>query len=79
MQAIPKDEWIPRFARKLREMIPEATGDEAMSLALVEATFPKADDLTPKEAVEICLLEEPPGVFDDGQPSDGTAGSDNPS
>lgn len=60
-QRIPKDEWVPRFARKLREQLPEVSGDEAMALALAEATYPEADDLTPEEAVEIYLLEEPPG------------------
>ncbi len=49
-----------RFARKLREQLPEVSGDEAMSLALAEATYPEAEDLTPEEAVEIHLLEEPP-------------------
>ena len=59
-QQIPKDEWVPRFARALREQLPEVSGDEAMSLALAEANFPEAQDLTPEEAVEIYLLEEPP-------------------
>lgn len=60
MQKIPKDEWVPRFAKKLREMLPEVSGNEAMALALAEATYPEAEDLTPDEAVEIYLLEEPP-------------------
>jgi hypothetical protein len=60
MQKIPKDEWVPRFARKLRELIPEVSGDEAMDLALAEATYPEAGELTPEEAVEVYLLEEPP-------------------
>jgi hypothetical protein len=60
MQKIPKDEWVPRFAKKLREILPEVSGNEAMDLALAEATYPEAEDLTPEEAVEIYLLEEPP-------------------
>lgn len=61
VQMIPKDEWVPRFAKALREQLPEVSGDEAMALALAEATYPESDDLTPEEAVEIYLLEEPPG------------------
>jgi hypothetical protein len=61
-QRIPKDEWVLRFAKKLREQLPEVSGDEAMALALGEATYPEAEDLTPEEAVEIYLLEEPPGA-----------------
>ncbi len=60
MQPIPMDEWVPRFARKLREQLPEVSGDETMNLALAESIFPEAADLTPEEAVEIYLLEEPP-------------------
>jgi hypothetical protein len=61
MPQIPKDEWVPRFAKAFREQVTEVSGDEAMGLALAEATYPEADDLTPEEAVEIYLLEEPPG------------------
>jgi len=43
-------------------------GDDAMGLALAEATFPEASDLTPEEAAEIYALEEPPG--DVGAPGD---------
>jgi hypothetical protein len=60
MPQIPKDEWVPRFAKALREQVPEVSGNEAMSLALAEATYPEAEDLTPEQAVEIYLLEEPP-------------------
>jgi hypothetical protein len=60
---IPKDEWVPRFAKKLRQLQPGVQGDDAMSVALAEATYPEAQDLTPEEAVEIYSLEEPP---DDG-------------
>lgn len=62
--SVPKDDWVLRFANRLREMIPKATSEEAMGLALVEVTYPEANDLTPEEAVEIYLLEEPPGEFD---------------
>jgi len=65
MQKIPKDEWVPRFAKKLRETLPEVSGNEAMDLALAEATYPEAQDLTPEEAVEIYLLEEPPADVGD--------------
>jgi hypothetical protein len=68
MPMVPRDEWVPRFAKKLREMLPEVSGSEAMDLALAEATFPEAEDLTPEEAVEIYLLEEPPA--DVGRPAD---------
>ncbi len=60
VQMIPKDEWVPRFAKALRGQLPEVSGDEAMALALAEATYIESD-LTPEEAVEIYLLEEPPG------------------
>lgn len=56
---IPKDEWVPRFAKRLLEMIPEASGNEAIGLELAKATYSEAGDLTPEEAVEIYLLEEP--------------------
>jgi hypothetical protein len=61
MPHVPKDEWIPRFARKLRELIPEVAGEEAMSLAFAESMFPEAEELTAEEAAEIYLLEEHPG------------------
>jgi hypothetical protein len=61
MPTIPKDEWVPRFAKKLRQLQPDVDGDDAMGLALAEATYPEAEDLTPEEAVEVYLLEEPPG------------------
>ncbi len=64
LQPIPKDEWVPRFAKKLRDVLPEVSGDEAMALALAEANYPEAEDLTPEEAVEIYLREEPPGDVD---------------
>ena len=57
---LPKDAWVPRFAKALREQLPEVSGNEAMGLALAEATYPEAEDLTPEEAVEIYLLEGPP-------------------
>jgi hypothetical protein len=60
MSQIPRDEWVPRFAKKLRELIPEVGGEEAMSLAFAESMFPEAEELTPEEAAEIYLLEEPP-------------------
>lgn len=52
MPQIPKDEWVPRFARKLREQLPEVSGDEATSVVLAEAMFPEAADMSPEEAVE---------------------------
>lgn len=58
---IPKDEWVPRFAKKLRQLQPAVAGDDAMGLALAEATYPEAADLTPEEGAEIYVLEEPPG------------------
>jgi hypothetical protein len=60
MATIPKDEWVPRFAKRMRELLPEVSGNEAMELALAEATYPEAEDLTLEEAVDIYLLEEPP-------------------
>ena len=57
---IPKDEGVPRFAKARRAQLPEVSGDEAMGLALAEATYPEAEDLMAEEAVEIYLLEEPP-------------------
>lgn len=41
------------------------SGDEAMSLALAEARYPETHDLTPEEAGDIYLLEEPPGSDDE--------------
>ncbi|WP_448172756.1 hypothetical protein [Rhizobacter fulvus] len=35
-------------------------GDDAMGSVLAEAAFPESPDLTPEEAAEIYLLEEPP-------------------
>ena len=61
---IPKDEWVPRFARKLRQRQPSVAG--AMGLAPAEATYPEAADLTPEEAAEIYALEEPPGEASPG-------------
>ena len=49
---LPKDEWVPRFAGKLRERVPLLSGDQAMSLAIAEATFLKAANVAPEEAVE---------------------------
>ena len=60
MPQIPKEEWVPSFAKAFREQLPEVSGDEAMSLALAEATYPEAEDLTPEEAVNIYLREKPP-------------------
>ncbi|MBC7760604.1 MAG: hypothetical protein H7201_02155 [Candidatus Saccharibacteria bacterium] len=59
MPQIPQDEWVPRFAWKLRQLRPGVAGDDAMGLALAEATYPEASDLTPEEAAEIYALEEP--------------------
>jgi hypothetical protein len=61
MQSIPKDEWIPRFTAKLREHFPEVSSNEAMTLALAEALYVEAVELTPERAVENYLLEAPPG------------------
>jgi hypothetical protein len=36
MLPIPKEEWVPRFAKAFREQVPEVSGDEAMRLALAE-------------------------------------------
>lgn len=58
---IPKDEWVPRFARRLRELQPRATGDAAMAIALGEATFIEASDMDPEEAADVYALEQPPG------------------
>jgi hypothetical protein len=60
MTPIPKDEWVPRFARKLRELQPKVAGDDAMGLALAEATYLEAQDMTPEEAAEVYALEQPP-------------------
>lgn len=68
MPQIPQDEWVPRFAKKLRQLQPGMAGDDAMGLALAEATYPEASDLTPEEAAEIYALEEPPADF--GAPGD---------
>ena len=53
---LPKDEWVPRFSGKLRERVPLLSGDQAMSLAIAEATFLKAANVAPKEAVETISL-----------------------
>lgn len=66
--AIPKDEWVPRFARKLRQIQPAIAGDDAMGLALGESQFIEASALTPEEAAETYALEEPP--VDGGAPED---------
>jgi hypothetical protein len=34
MQKIPRDEWVPRFAKKLRQLQPGVPEDDAMGLAL---------------------------------------------
>jgi hypothetical protein len=60
MTPIAKDEWVPRFARNLRELQPKLAGDDAMSLALAEATYLEAQDMTPEEAAEVYALEQPP-------------------
>lgn len=52
MPQIPKDEWVPRFAKKLREQLPEVSGDEATSVVLAEAMFAEAADMSPEQAVE---------------------------
>lgn len=58
---IPRDEWVPRFAMELRKQLPELSGHEALSLAVAQGTYRELADLAPEQAVEIYLLEEPPG------------------
>ncbi len=57
MRQIPKDEWVGRFAMKLRELLPEVSGDDAMSMALAEASFPEGSGGCPEEAVEAIFLK----------------------
>jgi hypothetical protein len=67
MQKIPRDEWVPRFAKRLRQVQTDVRGDDAMGLALAEVRYPEAQDLTPEEAAEIYLLEEPPWGAETGE------------
>ncbi len=56
MRQIPKDEWVRRFAMKLRELLPEVSGDDATSMALAEASFAESAGGCPEEAVEAISL-----------------------
>jgi len=49
---------VPRFAKQLRRLQPNLAGDDAMGVALGEATYPEASDLTPEEAAEIYVRQE---------------------
>ena len=60
---------MPRFAKQLRRLQPNLAGDDAMGVALGEATYPEASDLTPEEAAEIYVLEEPPVTVPPSRPS----------
>lgn len=56
MRHFPEDEWVRRLAMKLRELLPEVSGDDALSMALAEATFPECVGGSPEEAVEAIAL-----------------------
>ncbi len=43
---------MPRFATQLRERFPKVARNEETFLALAEAAYPGAEDVTPEEAVE---------------------------
>ncbi len=57
MSTITKSQWVSRFSRRLRELLPEVSGDETTSLAIAEAAFLEAPSLVPEELVKTISLK----------------------
>jgi hypothetical protein len=57
MSTIAKNEWVLRFSRRMRELLPEVSGDETTRLAIAEAAFLEAADMAPEKVVETVSLK----------------------
>ena len=63
---MPKPAWTAAFAAELQRRHESFTQEEA--LAIADGAYRNNAELTPDEAVEVHLLEEPP--LDAGDPAD---------
>jgi hypothetical protein len=55
IRSLPRNDWVPRFAERLRELVPMLPDAVAYSLAL--ASYPRAAESAPEEAAEIYARE----------------------
>jgi hypothetical protein len=56
---LPPDQWLARFAQRLRQLCPQVGAEEAIDIAL--DVYHDANDFDPEEtAIALCVKGRPP-------------------